>query len=87
MTPKKDPKNGQKSRLFTTFFGTQNHKDLISTKNNYKSNKIINNYIKNNNKHQKIVKIRKPSKSGQDRHLPGDPKNGQKRQKRQLSGF
>ena len=24
-----------------------------------------------------MSKIRKPSKSGQDRHLPGDPKNGQ----------
>ena len=30
---------------------------------------------------------RKPSKSGQDRHLPGDPKNGQKRQKCHISGF
>ena len=24
-----------------------------------------------------MAKIRKPSKSDQDRHLPGDPKNGQ----------
>ena len=34
MNPKKDPKNGQKSRLFTTFSEPKNHKDLISTKNN-----------------------------------------------------
>ena len=39
MTPKKDPKNGQKITTFSDFFRIQNHKDLISTKNNYKSNK------------------------------------------------
>ena len=46
-----------------------------------KNNKII---IK---KYTKTAKIRKPSKSGQDRHLPGDPKNGQKRLKCHISGF
>ena len=34
-----------------------------------------------------MTKSKKPSKSGQDRHLPGDPKNGQKCQKRHISGF
>ena len=53
------------------------------SKNNINSIKII----KNNNKNNKTAKIRKPSKSDQDRHLPGDPKNDQKRQKYHISGF
>ena len=34
-----------------------------------------------------MSKIRKPSKSGQDRHLPGDPKNGQKHQNANFQDF
>ena len=34
MTPKKDPKNGQKSQLFTTFSEPKNRNALISPKNN-----------------------------------------------------
>ena len=69
MTPKKDPKKWPKITTFFDFFGTQNHKDPISTK------KIIIKVIKIILKdYKKQLKLRNPQNWARTGIYLGTPK-------------